>query len=387
MSPETKKSAGLIRAPLRAGISPGRSCACLLVLALAALPARTLAQTEPPPFDPDQIRARCSSVHAIDDQSLVFGYVLDARTGTPLPGSVVHLSWKSLHGVADTTLNHAQAETVDGAYIFCDVPQRTQLTAWADALGRSGGRTGLWFTGGESERHDFVLSLAPAVGGLAGRLVDQQTGAPIEAAHIEVAAVDADALTDAGGRFRFTHMPGGTFEAAVRHVAYGRSTLSFVVEPGRTTHLEIRLSPEPIAVDPIEVTIDMRPQWLEQQGFYERAGRGFGEFVTPEAIRQNPWRRFSEVLRGVPGVHISNVCRPQCSQVIQMSTTGSACTPTFYVDGHKMTTVRERVVDLDALAPSGDLQAVEVYRGISQTPPQFYGLCGSIVIWTKRGSG
>ncbi len=68
------------------------------------------------------------------------------------------------------------------------------------------------------------------------------------------------------------------------------------------------------------------------------------------------------------------------------TTTRTACTPTFYVDGRKMN-LQTREVDLDAIASTQDLAAVEVYRGISQTPPEFYGLCGSIVIWTRRGRG
>lgn len=325
-------------------------------------------------------------MHDIEDQSLVYGMVIDARTGTPLPGSNVHLSWKTPRGVADTVAHHVETPAPDGVYIFCDVPQKTRLAAWADAAGSQGQVDELFFEGGESERRDLFITFRQVTGALAGRVIDSSTGLPVEAARVSIPGTDHEALTDTDGRFRLREAPIGDVEARIRHVAYGEPTVEFRVEPRQTTHVEIRLTPAAIPVEPLTVVIDVRPQWLETNGFYERRERGLGQFVTPEELASTPFRRFSEVLRKVPGVVMRNVCTPHCYQIIRMSTSAAqGCPPTFYVDGKKMTTVREEMIDLDALAPNGDLAAVEVYRGISQTPAQYYGRCGSIVIWTLRG--
>jgi hypothetical protein len=170
-------------------------------------------------------------------------------------------------------------------------------------------------------------------------------------------------------------------------VAYGEPNVEVTVSPGSTTHLEIRLAPVAIEMEPIAVTIAVRPQWLEGNGFYNRQESGLGQFVTPDDIEIQRSRRFSEILRNLPGVQLRRVCNPHCVQIVSMTTTTrTRCWPTFYVDGRKMA-FQTAEVDLDGIASTQDLAAVEVYRGISQTPPQFFGLCGSIVIWTRRGAG
>lgn len=338
-------------------------------------------------LDPELIRARCEAIHQVENQSVVYGYVVDGATETPLPGSKVRLSWVTVSGVGDSTFHEAEADAAEGAYIFCDVPQRTRLTARADALGQLGRPAELWFEGGELERLDLRLAFSVARGGLAGRLLDATTGRPIQAATIEIAHADATAVSDSDGNFRLEEIITGSFEASVHHLAYGDPTFQVEIQDRRTAFVELRLTPTPVVVEPIEVMIDYRPQWLETTGFYDRMAGHLGEFVTPEEIETHRWRRFSEVLRNVPGVELTQVCTPHCSQILRMSTTTqSRCIPTFYVDGRRML-FRERIIDLDAIAPGGDVQAVEVYRGIAQTPPQFYGRCGSVVIWTRRGHG
>ncbi len=381
----------LLQRRLRTG---GRLYSVVRELALRALPLAlfapaTLVAQAPVGQDlrPDLIRARCEAVHSIDDQAVVFGYVVDGRTDTPLPGSTVHLSWLEPRGLADTTRHEVETEATEGAYIFCDVPQRTALDAWADALGRASRRTELWFEGGETERRDLHFAFARDLGALAGRLVDATTGEPIQAATIQIRAADLATVTDPDGRFRLDAVPTGAFEAEVAHVAYGNPEVEVTIGSRATTHLEIRLAPAAIELEPIAVTIAVRPQWLESNGFYTRQESSLGQFVTPRDIENQRSRPFSEILRTVPGVHIRRVCRPHCVQVVSMTTTTrSRCWPTFYVDGRKMTFLTAEV-DLDGITSTQDLAAVEVYRGISQTPPQFFGLCGSIVIWTRRGAG
>ena len=63
--------------------------------ALAAFSTPLAAQ-----LDPALIRARCEVVHQIPDQSIIYGQVVDGRSGTTLPGSIVTLTW-----FAPTTVN------------------------------------------------------------------------------------------------------------------------------------------------------------------------------------------------------------------------------------------------------------------------------------------
>jgi hypothetical protein len=338
-------------------------------------------------LNPQLIRARCEAIHQIENQSVLYGFVVDGATETPLPGSKVRLSWVTVDGVSDSTFHQAEADAADGAYIFCDVPQQTRMIAQADALGQLGRPVDLWFEGGELERRDLMLAFWGARGGLAGRLIDASTGEPIRDATIDITNAEVQALSDSDGNFRIDDLATGSFEATVHHIAYGDPTFRVEIQDRRTAFVELRLTPAPVAVEPIAVMIEYRPQWLESTGFYDRVASHLGEFVTPEEMETHRWRRFSEILRNVPGVEITQVCTPHCSQILRMSTTTqSRCIPTFYVDGRRML-FREALIDLDAIAPASDLEAMEVYRGIAQTPPQFYGRCGSVVIWTRRGGG
>lgn len=346
-------------------------------------------------FDERLVRAQCEAVHQIPGQSILYGLVVDGRTATPLPGSSVHLRWTGVD-TRDTTVKRATAESGDGAYIFCDVPQDTELTAWADAMGGSSEVSKVVFRTGESIRQDFAVRLETGASDVDGVLTDATTGAPIEGATITLDRAGVSALSDRNGRFRLSEVPAGIHEIEIRHVAYGRPGFQVAVDATQNTHLSIELDPKPLALEPISVEIARRTKWLDGNGFYRRQDRGLGRFVTPEALAIRPGRRFHEVLREVPGVRLRTVCTPYCYVLIRMAgSTVRNCLPTFYMDGrevHINEAAASRwaprgLIDLNALVVGADLAAIEVYRSIAETPPQFYGRCGSIVIWTKRGAG
>lgn len=353
-------------------------------------------------MNPALVRAQCETVHEIDDQSILYGLVVDIRSGTPLPGSTVHLSWVTKRGSedpqrtrtstetrADSTVHVAATETRNGAYIFCDVPQDTPLRVWAEAMGVASLATEFYFDGGESTRGDHEVRLIAVTGAISGTVLDATTGEPVEAATVLVPLADVSALTDMNGHFRITDIPVGAHLAEIHHIGYGDPTLELTVNPAASTHMTIRLDPEAIALEPISVDVRLRPTWLENTGFYGRAERQLGQFVTPEEVDSRPGRRLAEVLREVPGVNIRQVCVPHCSVVIAMAgSTMPGCIPAFYIDGRRVNQLTDTrgAIDLDTLVFGDDLAAVEVYRGISETPPEFYGRCGSVVLWTKRAS-
>jgi len=367
--------------------APGAVATCALLAATPSLQAQQL--------NPDLIRAQCEVIHEIPDQSILFGQVTDGRSGLPIPGGTVFLEWMAVHGVADSTFHSASAETTDGAFIFCDVPQDTRIVAYATALGERSATEEFSFRGGESERRDLQITLHQFRSGVTGHLQDSESGDPIVGATVSVPGTDLTALTDENGRFVIPDVPVGSREFVVRHIGYGEPRLRLTVLNGQSTHVAARLDPRAIALEPIAVEISTRPVWLENRGFYRRLERSLGQFVTPEMIERRSFARFSEVLQSVPGLIVRTVCTPRCFQQIRMSgATQGGCIPTFYMDGrtlHVRPAPRssrfepEGLIDLDALAAPHDLAAVEVYRSIAETPPEFYGRCGSIVIWTKRG--
>lgn len=322
---------------------------------------------------------------ATSEGTILYGQVYERTSRLVLPGSEIRLAWKQARGVADTVRGQLEAVSDDrGIYRFCEVPSDALLNVWASALGKTGPPATLFVGQGEQLRQDLELRLtAPVRGALVGTLADTQTGETLEAAQVWIENLGVGIVADAGGRFELREVPAGPQELTIRHIGYGEQSVTVEVVPNRTRHIKISLAPKPVELTPITVTVDMRPVWLERVGFYDRKAKSLGQFMGPAWMERRRPYRFSQVFENVHGVRISPVCRPHCYYLLRSTTQGSSCPFTFYIDGKRLRL--GSIVDLDALVPASDVAAVEVYRGISQTPARYYGRCGSVVIWTKRG--
>ena len=372
--------------PRTDGIAFPRFAGALVALATLAAAATPLAGQ----LDSALIRAQCEVVHPIEDQSILYGSIIDGRSGTSLPGSRVHLMWQTRGEDGRLFQHRVAADSDDGTYVFCDVPRGTRLTTWADALGLTSHRVAFDLSGGETVREDLHVTLRRALGTVSGALLDDQTEQPVSGATVQIPGAAVEGMTDSHGRFRLRDVPVGMHELVVRHIGYGEPKVDVAVVHGVSTHARIRLAPRAIAVEPISVTISTRRKWLEDNDFYYRLESRLGSFVTPEEIDRQPHRTLAEVLRTVPAVNLRQRCMPHCQVEIQMAgQTMQGCIPAFYVNGRRVHQLRDPddgLIDLDTVAVGAELSAVEVYRGISETPPQFYGRCGSVVIWTRRGA-
>lgn len=346
--------------------------------------------------DPDQVAdaaarhffSLCRDVPPDPNTGVLFGVVEEAATRTPLNGADVTLTVPVIGDDGRVGSSQIRAGTDElGQYAFCNVPRDTRIGVRAETLGRTSLATSIMLGGSSMfTRHDLPIFLTRVYGAVQGRIVDAETLEAIPAATARVEDLGYGVLSDDTGRFRLDQMPPGDVEITFSHVAYGDQSVTVQVVPGSNTAVEFRISQQAIEMAPIAVTIDTRPQWLENVGFYHRLETGLGEFLTPIQVERRQATRFSELLRSIPGIIWKKACVPHCYYVLEMSTNQrlTACTPTFYVDGQKAW--QPDVVDLDAIASAFDVAAIEVYRGISQTPAQFFGQCGAIVVWTKRGS-
>lgn len=234
---------------------------------------------------------------------------------------------------------------------------------------------------------------APAQAQIVGRVIDAQTREPVPNAGVALldsaGTARAQVVTNEDGRFVMAPASGpGRYDVQVIALGYVGTPTDAVDYTGESVFLEILLSPAPIEMEGIEVSVEALDPALEAQGFYQRERMTGGLFVAPEDLEDRVLVRASEALRRLPGVNVSRG-EPVFARGIGV---GSGCPPDVWVDG---TPVRRGegtpggLQRFDDLLPAPqNIAAVEAYPGGASVPAQFGGVtsgCGVIVVWTKRG--
>ena len=125
---------------------------------------------------------------------------------------------------------------------------------------------------------------------VAGTVIDDGTGAPVEGATVRLADASGSAretITGPTGAFTFAQIAPGEYVLGARRIGY--DVLSVPLEIGLRTppRLDVRLTPRAIPLDPLEVGVEGRPSRLVESGFYDRMEEGWGVFLEPEWIEAN----------------------------------------------------------------------------------------------------
>jgi outer membrane cobalamin receptor len=170
-----------------------------------------------------------------------------------------------------------------------------------------------------------------------------------------------------------------------------------VLGGGQTLELEVRLSPEPVELEPIVV---QAARLAAGGGILEdvrrRAESGWGTVLLREDLElpRRTASRTTDILRQQVGVHVQG--QTEQNRTLYLRTPG--CGPLVYADGIKLThgprgddpeglTALDSARQVNLVHPM-DIEAIEIYRGPAQTPGEFLdsnAQCGVILIWTRRG--
>jgi hypothetical protein len=260
-------------------------------------------------------------------------------------------------------------------------PRMTTLDSVRTLLGAMGLRT--------TERLDSLITEGIAigeVGALVGRVTDASTGRPIAGVLIRLTNTNVSAITEADGRFAIPEVRAGQLALSAEMLGYAPRTESIVVSPGQLVEATFGMTTQPIALEPITVTI--RSRWLDSNGFYERRIGGLaGHHFTRADIERRAPGQFTELLRDLPGVSMvsDEVGKLQVRFRRVTTMTGNfsdlsrGCEPGVYYDGVPMNLGFDRLHEI----PVPFIDGVEVYVGAA-TPIQFKHPCGVILIWTRR---
>jgi hypothetical protein len=165
----------------------------------------------------------------------------------------------------------------------------------------------------------------------------------------------------------------------VEMLGYANREESVTAIAGRTLELTVALSTQPIELDPISVVV--RSDWLEMNGFYERREEGLqGTFVDRTEIENRSAATFRDLFTSVPSIRVDFIDPGRTRIALRRNPgagTGEGCAPQVYVDGQRI------VRQLDAIEPA-IVEGIEVYAG-ALAPPGYGNSCGAILIWTRRG--
>ena len=212
--------------------------------------------------------------------------------------------------------------------------------------------------------------------------------------------------------------------------------MAVAVTAGHTTRVTLAMHPQPAVIAASVTTGEGRPGALLT--FEQRRAQGIGYFLTQEQIEKRGGLHPSDILRGVPGVVVSEVNgdfgpeqqvsmgRARNSLRLRNRTLGNSesymrapspndtalservapedyvdaasdnllnapgaavCKVSYFIDGAPFD---PSPGSIDAVVRLQDIAAMEIYRSVSEVPMQFMNgnaQCGVIVIWTKQRLG
>lgn len=257
----------------------------------------------------------------------------------------------------------------------------------------------------------LAVSSAGAQVVVRGYLYDDATGRPIAGTVMLVdPASDAPVVhvaTDSAGQFQL-QARANTYQLAAVHAGY-KSVLSAPIRFQDGERLTVRI-PVAEAGDPtnkIGVMEHVRPQASlklaetsranEDGGFSSRKKAGIGLQYTHADFDKTNYESLGQFLQSVPGLRVAD---PRSASTMAMTRTSATMTSTivprpsdchvgWFVDGHRMDLPGRTDPLTDGLASMSldAIEAVEVFRGLSETPAQFADpdlRCGVVAVWSRR---
>jgi hypothetical protein len=214
-------------------------------------------------------------------------------------------------------------------------------------------------------------------------IVSDSAGAPIASADVGIASLHKLTRTDDHGRFAFEKIPVGAVELSVRRLGYEPRKLQATVSNTLEFSFNVTLVANPAVLGATDVSAKRRYQAIE--GFHQRRIQGIGVYVTRDDIVARNANLPTDVLRQAAGVQIVRTRTGQGLRFTSASGGRRDCPPTMWIDGQ-----RAPGIEIDEL-PVDDIEGIELYRGASTTPPQFWHgggpSCGTVVIWTRTPGG
>jgi hypothetical protein len=214
--------------------------------------------------------------------------------------------------------------------------------------------------------------LAQPVGSITGIVRATEQGPVLEGARVSLLGTTYSATTTHRGEFSFKNLPAGKY--VIQASAIGYSTLSSEIEVKERETLEIRFEAPPEGVRLPELRVVEKPNLPPE--FVRRSESGGGRYFSRAEIERRNANSLGDLLRTVAGLRVT-CTRVPCRVQLMRSTRN--CPMAYWLDG----------TPTDAfnvlLQHPRELDGVEIYSGVSETPPELYvpNTCGALAVWTR----
>ena len=218
---------------------------------------------------------------------------------------------------------------------------------------------------------------ATATAKLIGKVTDT-SGIPLSRAEVWLVSVnELRTISNDSGNFELPGLPAGAVTLGVRRLGFESATFAAVLKAGKTHRVTFPLSPSVQSLAEVKVQ-DTASSWLSL--FDERRSMHRGTFITRQDFEKQNLRVATDILRRVPGVQIVPT-RSGTAVVMTRGAGARRCIPQLYVHQTPYSG------NFDDFTPD-DIEALEVYVGISEIPPDLNTMgrpiCAAIVIWTRE---
>jgi hypothetical protein len=231
---------------------------------------------------------------------------------------------------------------------------------------------------------------------IVGTVLDNNSQTPIANVNLTIRNVHDQylgrAVSDSSGRFTFTVYRTSAVNIYASRIGYRRTSTPVLHFDGNSFfQVKLHMDPEVVVLAPLEVgaraTGAANPVLAD---FRHRLMSGTGHYITRADIERRRPMYVSDMLQDVPGVRLASSARGNRRIITMARSEAMLCQVQLFVDGRLMNRGAGLLADqsIDDYVEPASVEGIEVYRGLSTLPPEFYtpeAKCGVVAVWTRRG--
>lgn len=330
----------------------------------------------------------CGASKPPADSGIVYGTIRDVRTGAPLAGAKLEVSWTELalrdakdeksRQVVERRWRDETKTGAAGTYALCGVSADATLTLRASNDSLSSGSIELPTLGLRVHRQDLTVGeRASARRGLVVGYLSDDAGNPFIDARITLDD-SLEVRSEFDGRFIFAGVATGSHQLVARYIGAAPVRTLVDIVPGDTTRVTLGMSTV-TRLTTMNVTSPERAAML-REGYEARKVMYHRFMIDSAVIGKLP--TLANVFQTLPTVTTKRVGLTGFTVLAPDGHSGS-CTLELRVDGVLINDFGQLLA-----IPPNRVVAVEVYPHASQVPPELQrgGVryeCGMVAVWTK----